>query len=244
MCRILILGSCVSRDVFRVVDPNDFQIVDYYARTSLISLMSPQPISWNVDFRKISSRFQRKIVKRDLFKTFKKKIKHTQFDVLLIDFIDERFTVLQENIENGGIATLSCELAKGISEIETQNIKSIASNTDEFLILWEESWKEFVSFLNHNNLLSKVCVHKVFWATKLSDGMPFDFNYVQSQNIFLSRLYDRICLDLKEEQILELDMIHMIADPEHQWGKAPYHFVKEYYEGFYHLLNHFVKSIK
>ena len=106
--RLLIFGSCVSRDILNYPhDKTQLVLVDYYARCSIASL-GLQPIEIPSTVQNISSKFQRRMVERDIRKDFLKDLAGLQFDVLLIDLIDERLNLY---IEPGGKAcTLSSEL--------------------------------------------------------------------------------------------------------------------------------------
>ena len=88
--RVLIFGSCVSRDAFDFVTDGSVSIVDYYARSSFASAFHPDPVEdrFSAD---LASSFQRRQVRRDFSKTFPHAVRTSNFDLLLVDFTDERF---------------------------------------------------------------------------------------------------------------------------------------------------------
>lgn len=91
-----IYGSCVSRDVFRFAREGSFHIADYYARSSLISAMAPPvAVSGFYDLEKITSNFRRRSVERDLSKTLLNALTQKKYDILLLDFIDERISIMK-----------------------------------------------------------------------------------------------------------------------------------------------------
>ena len=67
LVKILIFGSCVTRDAFEYIDKNRFSLVGYFARSSLGSAYTGKEVkSLNLD--SISSSFQRSVVEADLYK--------------------------------------------------------------------------------------------------------------------------------------------------------------------------------
>lgn len=82
--KVFILGSCVSRDPFELADKRDFEVVNYYARTSFASLGSEAYVDEKI-LSGIDSKWQKRMVKADMDKSFFKAIKESKFDVLLID---------------------------------------------------------------------------------------------------------------------------------------------------------------
>lgn len=80
--KVLILGSCVSRDIFNHGGVHgEFELFAYYARSSLASL-ALQPLDEEVHLKKIKSTFQRRMVTQDIKKLFLAEIDNWSFDVL------------------------------------------------------------------------------------------------------------------------------------------------------------------
>lgn len=110
MKKVFILGSCVSRDAFALEESKEqYSVVNYIARTSFASSFHSQK-TINVDTSTIPSIFQKRMVENDLFKLTENAIKNTEFDILLVDLIDERFRLFIS--EDGEIFTISSELKK------------------------------------------------------------------------------------------------------------------------------------
>ena len=108
LAKILIFGSCVSRDILNYPQAKaQFMLVDYYARSSIASL-GAMSIEMPSEVQNIGSKFQRRMIERDIRKDFLKDLARLQFDVLLIDLIDERFNLYVE--PDGRVCTLSSEL--------------------------------------------------------------------------------------------------------------------------------------
>lgn len=87
---ILIYGSCVSRDALEFDSEKRLKLIDYFARSSLASSMSNNVIN-DIPTHNIHSSFQKRMVENDLNKSILAIIKQSKYDILLVDFIDERF---------------------------------------------------------------------------------------------------------------------------------------------------------
>ena len=92
---IFIYGSCVSRDAFNFAEEGDFQIVDYYARSSLVSALAPPLSPAMYPLEKITSNFRRRSVERDISKTLLHALAQKSYHILLIDFVDERLHLVK-----------------------------------------------------------------------------------------------------------------------------------------------------
>jgi hypothetical protein len=135
--RLLILGSCVSRDIFEFCEAGDFEIVEYFARTGLASL-SAAPAVDQAALDQIISPFQRRVVGYDMDKSFWQKLESLSFDLLLLDFIDDRFDLLRT--KDGGLLTLSNGLCRG-GRPAAPAPGGIASTSKEKRRLWLAGWQ-------------------------------------------------------------------------------------------------------
>ena len=160
--KILIFGGCVSRDIINFASDQEFKLVDYYARSSLASLgtISINMSEKNLD--QISSSFQRRMVKRDMSKSFFDDLKTLEFDILLLDLLVERLDVYE--MESGSVLTLSNEfLASGlITTAERSSTKCIKSGTEQHRTLWLKGMERFFAALDEFGLVKRVVVNKVY----------------------------------------------------------------------------------
>lgn len=228
--RILIYGSCVSRDAFSYTERNKFEIIDYYARSSLgSSLSNVKCIDLYSD--RIASSFQARMVKYDLTKTLEKTIIANNFDILLIDFIDERFDLAL--FEDGAIATLSNELISSGFLDNQKPYRRIKSQSDEFFTLWEMGWKKCVTLLEEQNCIEKLIINEVYWSDLTVNGdktSSYLREQIESANNFLARLYERCRRDLQTTNFFTFDPSLLLGDDNHKWGMSPFHYRKEYYQ--------------
>lgn len=89
-----ILGSCVSRDVMEYMDRDLYEISLYIARTKIVSQLS-FPLCVNESEINLSSAFQKRLVIYDMNKRQFELMPENRGDYGIIDYIDERFNLLQ-----------------------------------------------------------------------------------------------------------------------------------------------------
>lgn len=230
---IFILGSCVTRDIFRVVAKGT--VVDYYASTSLVSLMS-KPLS--IQKINLKSEFQKKIVRRDFEKDFFEILNKTKFDVLIIDLIDERFGLLKYA---DSYVTRSTEFVNAGLD-KAYSFQTLNRYSDDVDKLWKSAAGQFVNRLQSLIPPAKIILHEAYWADKYKDHneiKPFEDDkqrQVMRHNAILSKYYHYI------RKLLPVKTIRAetaTADAQHLWGLTPFHYTNEYYfEVFNQLQQH------
>lgn len=229
MIKILIFGSCVSRDILSDYIGADFELIDYYARSSLVSAFS-KPLalegSWSSD---LSSNFQRKAIERDLNKSFSIDFIEKKYDVLLVDLIDERFNLWRD--QEGRICTLSNELRS--SGLILSNGVVIDADSEERFDLWKAAWDRFVEQLNSNNLIGKLIINNTYWTYGTEDGDDFSPSYkydrIFKANKNLERLYQYIANTVPSTCFLTVSRRYRVGAKIHKWGVSPFHYVNNYY---------------
>ncbi|MDR1186655.1 MAG: DUF6270 domain-containing protein [Bifidobacteriaceae bacterium] len=228
--RVLIYGSCVSRDVFEFFEPADgIELVEYVARSSMISAMSKRPFE-GVDVDAIQSAFRRRMVGWDLGSTkVKDLIAEADFDIILIDLIDERYPLLRRGRET--FATDSSEFEE-TGFVETSE-RRLDWRSRERLAAWRRAWRRLARELKRAKKLDAVRLNRAFWATKMSDGTDYPGVAVNPAahgqvNAVLAQMYAWIERDLDLSQVYDYEDSELTADTEHKWGTAPYHFPPAY----------------
>ncbi|ELY4815379.1 hypothetical protein SM100_004234, partial [Cronobacter sakazakii] len=99
--KVSIFGSCVSRDVVEIsnnLTPCAIKLDEYIARNSMAALLS-EAIDYSDSDIDLPSAFLKKCIHHDLKKTALTSLVNSlsQDSVLIIDFMDERFDVLNFN---------------------------------------------------------------------------------------------------------------------------------------------------
>lgn len=216
--KIGILGSCISRDIFREMKLNHL-VREYRARTSIHSITQSE----SADDSKINypdSNFQSKMVKCDFEKT---ELDLADCDFLILDLIDERFQLITNF---GSVVTLSNELRTS-NKIDSI-INYISRGTEEDFRLWREALKKFSKMINipiilHKSRLSGVLNHK-------SDDIKVDYQYIEKMNQILIEYEKIIYEELEIIGTIDVNEDLLISDVNHVWGYSPYHYIHEYYE--------------
>jgi hypothetical protein len=229
--RLLIFGSCVSRDVLNhQQDKTQLVLVDYYARCSLASL-GAQSIDMPAVVQNIRSPFQKRMVERDIRKDFLNDLPRLQFDILLLDLIDERFNLYVE--PEGRVCTLSSELMNSGFRIDSNEGAKYLFGSEEFWRLWEGGWVILVNKLRCLGVLDRLLVNQVFWGSRTENGGNFEPHYsrkyIDSANQFLDRMYRRIGSEIPPQQFLKFDHGLMTGSISHRWGTSPFHYIDAYY---------------
>lgn len=226
--RVFILGSCVSRDALEQV-PGAFELAAYIARTSMTGVGLP-PVG-DADVRTIvnglPSAFQRRMLVNDLDKGTLPAMAQTPHDVVLIDFIDERFDLIAAG---DSLFSFSGELKR--AGFEPGERVMIAPDSEEFLARWVTGFERFLNAVDP----ATVVLNKAYWAERFLDGSDVSsLRWIRTNNAFLQQLYYAIEARWMLRTIQYPEDV-VLADPDHRWGKAPYHYAQPFYEHTIHSL--------
>ncbi|MDD3054796.1 MAG: DUF6270 domain-containing protein [Aliarcobacter sp.] len=225
--KLFILGSCVSRDIFNFKEESkNFSLYRYYARTSIASISNFNKFESKINLNLIDSKFQREMVEKDLNKTFLEDISDDNYDLLLIDFINERFNLC---IYNDSICTVSNELLKSDFNVNNSKYQIVKPFTDEYLSIWEKGWKKLVEILKNNGVINKIVINKVFWSISKNDGSVYEIRRISQANDFLAKLYSIVEKDISINNFIKFDKDILVSNIDHIWGIAPFHFIDKYY---------------
>jgi len=212
---VFIYGSCVSRDPFE--QPSDFKLEGYFARSSLGSAFS-QPLAPDTPLPEIDllkSQFQRRMLHADINKALPDLLVSTAYDVLVVDFIDERMNTIElggttitasEELKATGYAVDPADIHEPWSETgfarRVQGLRGLLQTVDPF----------------------KIVVNRVYWATVDTDGVPFPRSRWFDRN-------NRLLYDLYKEmektpgvRFIDYPGGAPLAATNHKWGRQPYHY--------------------
>ncbi|WP_310029834.1 DUF6270 domain-containing protein [Achromobacter deleyi] len=217
--QVCIFGSCVSRDIFNLAPPGEFDISLYVARSSIASIFSPPPFE-DVYSAKLKSPFQRKLVSWDIEKKAVSLLRANSADVFLFDNIDDRFSLLV--MPNGRRCTISSEM-KSTGASSHEGAKIVRSGSPRFMQWWEHGWQQLVKTFSERGLLDRVLVNRVFCQPETESGKQFDRDQVDRINDGLSKMYEIQSKDLPSSQFIDYGAQLTCAD-DHQWGPSPFHF--------------------
>ncbi|WP_449465785.1 DUF6270 domain-containing protein [Stenotrophomonas humi] len=222
MNRVFILGSCVSRDALEQA-PGEYEVVTYLARTSLASvgLLPVDDAEVRDAVARLPSAFQRRMLVNDLDKTTLSAIAESAHDIVLLDFIDERFDLI---VSGDSLFSLSGELKNTGFEPGERDV--ITPGSEEFLERWIAGLERFLAAVDP----ATIVLNKAYWADVFPDGSDASSpGWIRSNNAFLKQLYDALEARWALRTIAYPESI-VLADPDHKWGRAPYHYALPFYE--------------
>jgi len=228
--KISIHGSCVTRDAFNYLPFSKENILYYQARSSLCTKHLPpaQPPQALLDA--LSNKFKTRMLTFDLSRA-----PIPNNSPIIFDLIDERFEI--------------CSY-QGVSYTQSENPQGITSeiihpkHSKERLSLFSQG----VSHICHQLKNTPVLLHKAYYATHYVNdkesalkAMPTDKQHLKAMNTYLDTLHDVFLLAMPHAIPIEVEPSLRVANPDHIWGLAPYHYIDEYYAS---LQRHILDALK
>lgn len=224
--KVFILGSCVSRDPFELPEAKDFQVFDYFARSSFASLSAQSFVDKKI-LDNIESNWQRRMVHSDMSKAIFSSLKESKPDIFLIDLVDERFSI---TVSDRSIHTVSSEYKKAL--YRPNNYKLIRPFDSQRRCLWLKGLERLSQFLIENDLEHKVAVNQVYWTLKCDDNGSvkhslYSDEYINKSNIELDFMYSEISKYLPNARFIRYTENTLSIDKNHKWGLEPFHYSKK-----------------
>ena len=229
--RVTVYGSCVARDTVDLAGADRFDVVAYIARQSLLSADHDASAQFPVEAQ-INSEFQRRMMTGDFEGNLEERLAEAapETDVLLWDLADERHGV--HLFDGGGVVTRSIDIVR-VPEVvaAVEGARHIPFGTDEHYALWSPRAEHLREVLVRLGLFDRTIVLQVPWALVTTDGKSTPWSMgtsAREANAAYLRYYER----LRELgfAIIELQPLGVLADPEHRWGLAPFHYTHEVYD--------------
>ena len=228
---VLVFGSCVARDTIEFADPDSVELRGYVARQSLISsrVDASTHLPETLD---ISSKFQERMIRADFSGSLLRRLEELagEIDVLLWDLADERHGV--HRFPDGTIVTRSIDTirAETVSAV-LETTEHIPFGTDEHFALWRESVDVFDDRLRDLDLFERTIVLEVPWALRTTEGKTTPWSMgvrAADANKRYRPYYDY--LRQRGHHVVELPEEVLLADPDHRWGLAPFHYTPAVYQ--------------
>jgi hypothetical protein len=241
MSRVAIVGSCITRDLWRFRG-QPVANLHYISRTSLPSLLA-EPVR---GFRPAANPppglkgHQHRALVADIAKTALAGLIAYQPTHLIFDFIDERFDLLSVG---DTLVTHSWELeASGyLKQPALRGARVIPRTSAAAERLWLEAAAEFAALVRATPLRNaKLILHGARWAERrrgpkgadialsgaeILPGRPAD---IGEHNEVLAR-YEAAFTSLMPPMARVEAAEHRRADPDHEWGLSPFHYEPPYY---------------
>jgi hypothetical protein len=242
MLKIAIVGSCITRDLWPIRGGGAEQLL-YICRTSLPSLFAPAVQGFRPSGRLPGDLHQHEhgALVADLQKTALGRLVAFQPTHIIFDFIDERFDLVSAR---GALATHSAELARSgyLSRPAFRAARPVPRLSAACDRLWADAAGAFAGLIRGTELRRAVLIlHSARWATHQRDaagdvseirdveilsGRPVN---IDDYNDLLARQEAAFTAMMPPLLRLEAEALRL-ADPSHQWGLSPFHYVPDYYD--------------
>lgn len=225
MKRVFIFGGCTSRDAVDFYPEFGLQLGFYVARQSIISAFRPaDPKNFSIPSDLPS--FQRRMFDWDIKGLLPRKIEEHchETDLLIWDLMIERVGVAK--VATGGMVTRN-----GVPQSSTGNLKgSYVFGTDAHMRQWTWALERFVALLDSTGLKEKTVINATPWATVDSAGNPATSESTMKPEWFNENVRNYWqAAERMGIKIAQVDAKDAIADPNHKWGPAYFHYVPHTY---------------
>lgn len=228
--RVLVYGSCVARDTLEFAASGSVELKGYVARQSLISADSdalphlPEQLS-------VSSKFQERMIRADFEGGLFARLETLapDIDVLLWDLADERHGVYR--FSDGAVVTRSIDNIR-MPELDERfaEAEHIPFGTAEHFAIWRDRLAAFEERLRSLGLFDRTVVLQVPWAVLTTEGKPSPWSMgvrAKDANQRYEPYYDLV--RDRGFRMVQLPQEVVLADPQHRWGLAPFHYTPAVY---------------
>ncbi|MFJ3404440.1 DUF6270 domain-containing protein [Promicromonospora sp. NPDC090134] len=228
--RVFIYGSCVSRDTFEHFDPEQFELVQYVARQSVLSaytkpveLMAPPTLE---------SRFQQRMVTGDFSSSLRSLLSThgSATDLVLVDLTDERLGAYL--LPDGSMVTRSVELIEsGAEQYLPQGTQHIAFGTQQHFEYWSTAMNYIGERVQHHMPQATTVLLDIAWAEWSESGTqtPDSFGLKASEANAIFRPYVQVATQALGAHVVSMDPAEVMSGPHHPWGDAPFHYAEKVY---------------
>jgi hypothetical protein len=249
MSRVAIVGSCISRDLWRFrggsiakTAPEPLPPMLYVSRTSIPSLFATPLAGFRPAARPpggLRPQPHRALV-ADLRKTALAELVAFRPTHLIFDFIDERFDLL----------SIGASLVSHSSELEASGYRKQAAFRAARTVprlsaacerLWLDAAAELAALVRATPLAqAKLILHSARWAERRRtaqgrevrvtgvDILPGQTADIAAHNALLAR-YEAAFAEVMPPMARVEASAERLADDEHIWGLSPFHYVPAYY---------------
>ncbi|EOV9706633.1 DUF6270 domain-containing protein [Cronobacter malonaticus] len=241
--KVSIFGSCVSRDVVEIsnnLTPCAIKLDEYIARNSMAALLS-EAIDYSDSDIDLPSAFLKKCIHHDLKKTALQKLAHSlsKDSVLIIDFMDERFDILNFNEK---LITNSWDFrATHLARKYNQPTSIIRFDSTSKLNLWKKGfdvlYRDVLKIISPQNII--VIIPSMASTLYSENGFSrFESNKyaIPQYNEMLYIMNDHLMRNYNEITLVKPLPWMLFCDYRHKWGAHPYHYNNYLYLYFSRLI--------
>ncbi len=228
--RVLLVGSCVSRDTFSFLDPDAFTLAGYVARQSMVSAFAG-PCEPVIDPASLTSRFQQRVLTEDAGSSLPDVVRTAapEVDLLIWDLVDERLGVHQH--ADGEFTTDSIEVRGVLGSALPPGIARVAFGSEAHLQLFTEALAAWRALLAETGLLDRTFLLAPPWAGATDDGqvVPDSFGVDALAGNILTEPYVEAAVRVLGVPVLGRSYPEPLSGSSHQWGPAPFHYADDTY---------------
>lgn len=204
-----------------------------------------EPLEINETDINLDSAFQRATTLQDFRKPFLHSLKEmsSEVDFLLIDFVDERFDLLQHK---NSFITRSNELIEcGLADNHIYIFSRIIRDAEATHLLWEKACLKFIDQLTQILPANKIILNIPHLSSKYRNNNgaieEFEEDYllyhrVEPINTLLNRYNTFFQKNMPGINVIALSPEEYISDADHLWGPGPYHYVRDSYISLFRQL--------
>jgi len=176
---------------------------------------------------KIVSPFQKRALRGDMGKTVLKDAIEKDYDVLMMDMIEERHDL---SVFGESFHTRCSEYMSGLYEPNPYGV--IGKISDEKLSYWKQGFDFLATSLRRKGAINKMVISKAYFTDRTNAPPPKSISlpYVERMNAFLDLMYDHISKTFPEVKFIEYSDDELVSDVAHPWGFSAFHYVKKYGE--------------
>jgi hypothetical protein len=242
--RVAILGSCVTRDLWRMMGAPADDLL-YISRTRLPSLFAARPQGMVLpDAPPPGLRPNpAQALRADLAKTALACLAAFRPDVVIVDFIDERFDLL---VGAGGVVTASWELETSGWDalLPLEALRRVDALSAADATLWRRGLDALATLCAPGGALSgtRLVLHEARWSNALQTPSrriePLDPDLEitpgrpasrAAHNARLGRMHAATRAALPGLEVVKAPESLILSDPDHVWGLSPFHYIPDYY---------------
>lgn len=230
MTNVFIYGGCTSRDAVDHYPAHGLELHSYIARQSLISAFAPVNRKyWKLDA--IRSTFQKRMIRWDIAGHLRKHLQEhaDQIDLIVWDLMIERVGVRPVRDTTGYVTNNPQTRKHATPGILGQ---SIGFGTTQHMELWEQALQQFVALLRETGLDDKIVVNGTPWALLDKHDDTADYPDAGFEPDWFNKTVQPYWARIEYHGIpvARIAQHDAIADPDHKWGPAYFHYVPETYQ--------------
>lgn len=208
----------------------------YVARQSLISAVNPADLAL-FDTSRIASEFQRRMAVNDIAGDLCETIiaARDTLGLILWDLTDERFGV--NRVPAGGFVTRVVHYEDGVYQGDEPLERPTTLGASDHLALWKSAADVFLGRLEESRLLDRLIVNATPWALADENGEDpagSPGTAPQRHNAAIKPCYEY--LESRGVRLIRPPIERVVARVDHQWGRAPFHYVPDTYHAALELI--------